>query len=195
MLSAVRQRTAQRQQRRSAQRTVQAQMPLQHRRPSQPPVGKNTQRPHTNEATPPPTKSPTSTSASCAGCISPAKNSSTWKNPLSELRKRLRDYDYASEGYLYNNIPTASAIEQARADHGDDFSIDWWGLQFAATEAVSSRDGCYGYFPQLFSGLWTPRAQPPDETPTPSPDQQRGIDALHAIIQRVLNSSLYLPRP
>ena len=113
----------------------------------------------------------------------------------SELRKRLRDYDYASNPDLYNNIPTASAIGKARAEHGDDFSIDWWGLHFAATKAASRRDGCFGYFPQLFSGRWIPRAQPPDETPTPSPDQQREIDALHASIQRVLNSSLYLPRP
>ena len=114
------------------------------------------------------------------------------EEPPHELRKRLRDHDYASEAYY---IPTASVIEQARADHGDDFSIDWWALQSAATEAASSHDGCFGYFPQIFSGRWIPRAQPPDETPTPSPDRQRGIDALHAKIQSILQSSLYLPRP
>ena len=117
------------------------------------------------------------------------------EEPLRELLKLLRDYDYASEGNLYINIPTASAIEKARADHGDDFSIDWWGLHYAETSNDYGIDGCSEYFPQLFSGRWTPRAQPPDETPTPSPGQQREIDALHADVQRVLNGSLYLPRP
>ena len=31
--------------------------------------------------------------------------------------------------------------------------------------------------------------------PTPNPEQQSEIDALHADVQRVLNGSLYLPRP
>ena len=112
------------------------------------------------------------------------------EEPPRELLKRLRDYDYASEAYY---IPTASVIEQARADHGDDFSIAWWGLHIAATSNGRGIAGCYEYFPQLFSSRWTPRAQSPDETPIPW--QQRDIDALHASIQRVLNSSLYLPRP
>ena len=110
------------------------------------------------------------------------------EEPPRELLKRLRDYDYASEAYY---IPTASVIEQARADHGDDFSIAWWGLHMAATSNSYGIAGCYQYFPQLFSGRWTPRAQSPDETPIPW--QQRDIDALHASIQRVLNSSLYPP--
>ena len=63
------------------------------------------------------------------------------EEPPRELLKLLRDYDYASEGNLYINIPTASAIEKARADHGDDFSIDWWGLHYAATSNSSPAGG------------------------------------------------------
>ena len=66
-------------------------------------------------------------------------------------------WDRLAEAAYERDNPTASAIGKARADHGDDFSIDWWGLQFAATKA-SSRDGCYGYFPQLFSGRLTTHA-------------------------------------
>ena len=114
------------------------------------------------------------------------------EEPPRELLKRLRDYDYASEGYY---IPTASAIEQARADHGDDFSIDWWGLQFAATSKPPAAMAATDTFPSSSPAGGPLAHSPPTRRPSPSPDQQRDIDALHASIQRVLNSSLYLPRP
>ena len=117
------------------------------------------------------------------------------EEPPRELLERLRKYDYSS-GINRTNTPTAGDIEAARAEHGDDFSIDWWGLHTAATDNnASTIGGCRQYFPQLFYGRWIPRAQPPRKTPTPSHAQQDATDALHADVQRILDGSLYLPRP
>ena len=70
------------------------------------------------------------------------------------------------------------------------------GLHYAATEGYRHDHGRSGqYFPQLYVDRWIPLAEPPGKTPTPSPKQQRQIDALHADVQRILNGSLYLPRP
>ena len=118
------------------------------------------------------------------------------EEPPRELLDRISGYSYTSEGNRYINIPTADDIEKARADHGDDFSIDWWGLHYAATKGYpSSLDGCSEYFPQFFHGRWIPHSEPHNQTPTPSPEQQRVLDQFNSDIQSVLDSSLYLPKP
>ena len=116
--------------------------------------------------------------------------------PPHKFLERLSEYDYASEANRYVNIPNAQSVMNAQDKHGDNFSIDWWGLHVAATNNNASKiEGCSEYFPQFFYGRWIPEAQPPGETPTPKPEQQRALDVYNAEIQRVLDSSLYLPRP
>ena len=117
------------------------------------------------------------------------------EEPPHEFLERLSEYDYASEANWYVNIPDAQSVMNAQDKHGDNFSIDWWGLHYAATNRSYGIEGCSEYFPQFFYGRWIPHAEPPIETPTPDPEQQRALDDFNAEIQRILESSLYLPRP
>ena len=106
--------------------------------------------------------------------------------PPSELMKRLSDKKYA-----YNpNIPSTSDITNLKAQHGDDFSADWWNL--VGTTLAQNHDraeACPKYYPQLFYGYWIPFAEPGGddnpEIPTELADQ----------IRRVLEGPLYLPKP
>ena len=107
-------------------------------------------------------------------------------DPPSELLKRLSDKKYA-----YNpNIPSTSDITQLEAQHGDDFSADWWNIVGATLAQNHDRaEACPKYYPQLFYGYWIPFAEPggddKHEIPTELADQ----------IQRVLEGPLYLPKP
>ena len=107
-------------------------------------------------------------------------------DPPSELLKRLSDKEYAGPGYAH--IPSTNEITDSKAQHGDDFSPDWWNLRDAAFVQYSKRV-CPKYYPQLFYGYWIPFAEPggddKHEIPTELADQ----------IQRVLEGPLYLPKP
>ena len=93
--------------------------------------------------------------------------------------------------YAYNpNIPSTSDITNLKAQHGDDFSADWWNLVGATLAQDSYRNkACPKYYPQLFYGYWVPFAEPSGddkhEIPTELADQ----------IRRVLEGPLYLPKP
>ena len=107
-------------------------------------------------------------------------------DPPSELLKRLSDKEYLGLGYAY--IPSTNEITTWKAQHGDDFSADWWNLRDAAFVQYSKRV-CPKYYPQLFYGYWIPFAEPGGadnpEIPTELADQ----------IRRVLEGPLYLPKP
>ena len=107
-------------------------------------------------------------------------------DPPSELLKRLSDKKYA-----YNpNIPSTSDITQLQAQHGDDFSADWWNIVGATLAQNHDRaEACPKYYPQIFYGYWVPFAEP-------SGDDKHEIPAEIADqIRRVLEGPLYLPKP
>ena len=108
-------------------------------------------------------------------------------DPPYELLKRLHDKEYA-----YNaKIPNTNDITNWKAQHGDDFSADWWNL----VGATLARDhdpveACPKYYPQLFYGYWVPFAEPDGG------DDKHEIPAeLADQIRRVLEGPLYLPKP
>ena len=111
--------------------------------------------------------------------------------PPSELLKRLSDKKYA-----YNsNIPSTSDITNLKAQHGDDFSADWWNL-VGATLAQNHRraEACPIYYPQLFYGYWVPFAEPDSD----DDEQEIPAEIAAAIadqMRRLLEGPLYLPRP
>ena len=103
-------------------------------------------------------------------------------DPPYELLKRLRDKEYAYVGRAY--IPSTNEITNWKAQHGEDFSTEWWNLVGAAHIAA-----CPTYYPQLFYGYWTPFAEP-------GGDDKHEIPAeLADQIRRVLEGPLYLPKP
>ena len=110
--------------------------------------------------------------------------------PPSELLKRLSDKKYA-----YNrNIPSTSDITNLKAQHGDDFSADWWNLVGATLAQNHDRnEACPKYYPQLFYGYWVPFAEPSDDDEQEIPAEIAAKIADQ--IRRVLEGPLYLPRP
>ena len=103
-------------------------------------------------------------------------------DPPYELLKRLHNKEYADVGSGY--VPSTNEITR-KAQHGDDFSADWWSLRNAAF----GQGACPKYYPQLFYGYWIPFAEP-------SGDDKHEIPAdLADQIRRVLDGPLYLPKP
>ena len=75
-------------------------------------------------------------------------------------------------------------------DHSEESTLEWWGI-VAASEGSTYTDyakKCRGYYPQLFTGSWTPEAQPYPQAPEIPPE-------LADKIKRILKGPLYLPRP
>ena len=107
-------------------------------------------------------------------------------DPPSELLKRVQGKEYSLNTY----IPTTSEITNMKAKYGENVSADLWGLHSAAhDQGTDSKRACPKYYPQLFYGYWIPFAEPgvddKHEIPTEQADQ----------IRRVLEGSLYLPKP
>ena len=111
-------------------------------------------------------------------------------DPPYELLKRLHDKEYA-----YNtNIPSTSDITNLKAQHGEDFSADWWNIVGATLARDNYRvEACPKYYPQLFYRYWIPFAEPSDDDEQEIPAEIAAKMADQ--IRRVLEGPLYLPRP
>ena len=101
-----------------------------------------------------------------------------------QLLERLARHTY--DRVELEHPSAVSHFAGARSYYGEDFFPEWWGLEAAVREVIGP---CGSFRPQVFTGHWTPQAYKPTAEEPAIPDH------LADDVKRLLNGSLYLPRP